>query len=179
MKAMLLVVTGITLATVPMRASDFSRGNESLPSENFFNIPTPPVEEKVNVGGFNLVVDRTQVGYSIYPGGGNLLAVFRGDDYVVKVHRVAPGAAPEALAAKSGQSNVQVAQVRGRKSLNGMRVTYGGKPNFFSSNIHGISYYFTNPQGETICFEATQTAPHVDWSYVKYFIPDTISVARS
>lgn len=166
----------MALATFPVRASDFSRGNESLPSDNFFNIPTPPVEETVNVGGFNLVVDRTQVGYAIYPQGSNVLAVFRGDDFVVKVRRAAAG---EATAAKAGESNVQVAEVRGRKSLHGTRVTYGGKPNFFSSNIHGISYFFTNPQGETICFEATQTAPHVDWSYVKYFIPDTISVARS
>lgn len=178
MKAMLLVVTGITLATGSLRASsEYYYHNESLPSDNFFNIPTPPVEETVKVGGFSLVVDRTQVGYSLYPQGSDLLAVFRGDDYVIKVRRVPQGSVEKT--AQAGNGNVQVAEVRGKKSLNGMRVTYGGKPNFFSSNIHAISYFFTNPQGETICFEATQTAPHVDWSYVKYFIPDTIRAARS
>ena len=184
MKAMFLAAIGISLSPLVVQASsDDYYDNESLPSHNFFNIPTPPVEEAINVGGFRLVVDPTQVGYSLNPQGSGDMAGFRGHNFIVRVRKVPQSGVPiNQLAAKmnpTGASRIQVAEVRGKKSLQGTRVTYGGKPNFFSSNIQGITYFFTNPQGETICFEATATAPHVDWSYVKYFIPDTISAMRS
>lgn len=178
------MLMGIACATFPIHASEYTNPDDHMPANDYFDIPLPAIEKTVQVGGFTLVVDREQVAYRLYREGcGNLLGEFRGDHYFVQVLRVSSSDFPiDKIAAKMDTAytgNIHLSEVRGKKGLKGVRAIYEGKVDFFASHIHRISYFFVNKKGETICFTATKSAPNTDWSYVKYFIPETISPTHS
>ena len=61
-------------------------------------------------------------------------------------------------------SSVHIDHVFTSHAIPGVKAVYGEKPSLFSQNIRAIRYFFVNPEGKTICFEAHAKSSHPDWS---------------
>jgi len=183
MKLNLPLIATLTLSATPAFCWDYTGNYYNLAPEDCTSIQTPAVIETVKIGGFALQLDRVEMGYNIYRSpNSNVLGDFQGDAFNIKVTRVPNrGQSLEQLALSMGGAgdHVSVTPVHASGGITGYRAEYGGKPNLFSKNIHAIRYFFVNQAGETICFDATATGPHTDWSVVKHFVNGTIAPARA
>jgi hypothetical protein len=157
---------------------------EDICRDDDYSPQGPPVEETVKVAGFKMVVDITQLGYAVYqPPKDGVLARLSGDDIDVLVTRVA-GTSKKSIdetVAKATSGNagvVKVLPVKSRYGLKGYRITYGGKPDWFSSHITEIRYYLINPAGETICFAARAHTKSPEWDYFKYLMTEMTGPLR-
>lgn len=141
---------------------------------------TPPVEQAVNIAGFKLVVDRTQLGYDIYPKEKDgLLGTLSGDEYDVNIRRLPSNIPIEELAKQlarkmSGDPNseVKISSTHALKGVKGMEVVCEDKAGLFSSHVRRISYLYVNRSGETICFSGLAKTSNPDWDYFKYLMTE-------
>jgi hypothetical protein len=184
MKMISVLFAACTAISVPAYSWDYTKNYENIPPRDVFGVQTPAIIKTVQVGGFNLDVDRVETGvYLPNRAKGDFLGEFRGKAFDIKVLQLPKSNEPLEKVAAESHSNagsvVRVANVEGPQGVRGVRVEYGDKPNFFSSNIQAIRYFFVNPSGQTICFDARATKPFADWSIVNHLISDTISPATS
>jgi hypothetical protein len=63
-------------------------------------------------------------------------------------------------------------------AIRGLKAVCGGKPSLFTQNIRAIRYFFANPEGKTICFEAHAKTSHPDWSDANNLVLNTLSLAK-
>jgi len=184
MKTICILFAACTIISLPAYSWDYTGNYENIPPEDENTIQTPAITETVKVGGFTLDMDRVETGFYIpRQAQGNFLGEFRGDDFDIRVFRIPHSGQPlEKVATESNRNTgdiVKVANIDGYRGVHGIRVEYCGKPTLVSSNIHAIRYFFVNPSGETICFDAQPTKPFTDWSIVDHLISGTITPARS
>ena len=185
MKTICILFAACTIISLPAYSWDYTGNYENIPPEDeHYTNQTPAIIETVKVGGFTLDMDRVETGFYIpRQPQGNFLGEFRGDGFDIRVFRIPHSGQPlEKVATESNRNTgdiVKVANIGGYRGVHGIRVEYSGKPTLVSSNIHAIRYFFVNPSGETICFDAQPTKPFTDWSIVDHLISGTITPARS
>jgi hypothetical protein len=169
-----------TLGVGSVFAQDYDEMNV-IPSEDYFDVPTPPINEYVNMGGFQLRVDRTKWGIDLTPNTHGLLGRLKGHDVdidVIESPRLESlNQIAENMASTNG-SSVHIARVFTSHAIPGVKAVYGEKPSFFSQNIRAIRYFFVNPEGKTICFEAHAKSSHPDWSDANNLVLNTLSLAK-
>jgi hypothetical protein len=166
------------LAVGSIFAQEYDEMNIVAP-DDFFDIPTPSVDEYVTIGGFQLRVDRTKWGIDLTPNNHGLLGRLQGDDVDINVVEIPRSQSLDRIAEKTAvptDSTIHIKRVFTSHAIRGLKATYGGKPSRFSQNIRAIRYFFVNPAGKTICFEAQAKTSHPDWSHANYLVLNTLSL---
>jgi hypothetical protein len=169
-----------TLSVGCVFAQDYDEVNV-VPPDDYFGVPTPAVDEYVNIGSFQLRVDRTKWGIDLSPENPGLLGRLQGDTVdidVIEIPRLQSlNQIAENMASTKG-SSVHIERVFTSHAIRGVRAVYGGKPSLFSQNIRAISYFFVTPEGKTICFEAHAKTSHPDWSEANNLVLNRLSLAK-
>jgi hypothetical protein len=169
-----------TLGVGSVFAQDYDEMNV-IPSEDYFDVPTPPINEYVNMGGFQLRVNRTKWGIDLTPNTHGLLGRLKGHDVdidVIESPRLESlNQIAENMASTKG-SSVHIEHVFTSHAIPGVKAVYGEKPSFFSQNIRAIRYFFVNSEGKAICFEAHAKTSHPDWSDANNLVLNTLSLAK-
>jgi hypothetical protein len=80
--------------------------------------------------------------------------------------------------ASTKSSSVHIERVFTSHAVRGVKAVYGGRPSLFSQNIRAIRYFFVNPEGKTICFEAYAKTSFPDWSDANNLVLSTLSLAK-
>jgi hypothetical protein len=152
-----------------------------MPPDDYFDVPTPPINEYVNIGGFQLRVDRTKWGIDLTPDTHGLLGRLKGHDVdidVIESRRLESlNTIAQAIAPTNG-SSVHIDRVFTSHAIPGVKAVYGDKPSLFSQNIRAIRYFFVNSEGKAICFEAHAKTSHPDWSDANTLVLNTLSLAK-
>ena len=73
-----------TLGVGSVFAQDYDEMNV-IPPDDYFDVPTPSINEYVNIGGFQLRVDRTKWGIDLTPNTHALLGRLKGHDVAIDV----------------------------------------------------------------------------------------------
>jgi hypothetical protein len=169
-----------TLRVSSVLAQDYDEMNV-IPLDDYFDVPTPSINEYVNIGGFQLRVDRTKWGIDLTPNTHGLLGRLKGRDVdidVIESPRLAPlNKLVEDMASTKG-SSVHIERVFTSHAIPGVKAVYGEKPSLFSQNIRAIRYFFVNSDGKAICFEAHAKTSHPDWSDANNLVLNTLSLAK-
>jgi hypothetical protein len=151
------------------------------PLDDYFNVPTPSIDEYVSIGGFQLRVDQTKWGIDLTPNNHGLLGRLQGhnvDINVIEIPRLGSvNQIAENMASTKG-SSVHIERVFTSHTVRGVKAVYGGKPSLFSQNIRAIRYFFVHPEGKTICFEAYAKTSLPDWSDANNLVLSTLSLAK-
>jgi hypothetical protein len=170
----------ITLRLGSVFAQEYDEMNV-VPLDDYFNVPTPSIDEYVSIGGFQLRVDQTKWGIGLTPNNHGLLGRIQGHDVhinVIEIPRLESlNQIAENMASPTG-SSVQIERVFTSHAVRGVKAVYGGKPSLFSQNIRAIRYFFVNPEGKTICFEARAKTSHPDWSDANNLVLNKLSFAK-
>ncbi|MEO6848269.1 MAG: hypothetical protein ABI443_11455 [Chthoniobacterales bacterium] len=184
MKATSLFLIASLCFILNLRANDFYDYQNQHDSDPF-NVGTPSVPRRVEIGGFKLKIDHARYGINIFNAPKeNLLGVFQSDDHTLKVLRI-PNASSSLeqearkMSSAEGWPLKEITEVQAQGGLHGVRITYGGASSMFSKNVRVIRYLFVNPQGETICFEANARNKRGDWSYIKFLMYKELSPAKN
>ena len=169
-----------TLGVGSVFAQDYDEMNV-MPPDAYFDVPTPPINEYVNIGGFQLRVDRTKWGIDLTPDTHGLLGRLKGHDVdidVIESRRLESlNTIAQAIAPTNG-SSVHIDRVFTSHAIPGVKAVYGDKPSLFSQNIRAIRYFFANSEGKAICFEAHAKTSHPDWSDANTLVLNTLSLAK-
>ena len=73
-----------TLGVGSVLAQDYDEMNV-IPRDDDFDVPTPPINEYVNMGGFQLRVDQTKWGIDLTPNNHGLLGRLQGHNVDINV----------------------------------------------------------------------------------------------
>ena len=152
-----------------------------IPLDDYFDIPTPSINEYIRIGGFQLRVDRTKWGIDFTPNTHGLLGRLKGHDVDIDVTESPRLKSNSKLAqdmASTKGSSVHIEHVFTSHAIPGVKAVYGGKPSLFSQNIRAIRYFFVNSDGKAICFEAHAKTSYPDWSDANYLVLNTLSFAK-
>ena len=152
-----------------------------IPLDEYFDIPTPSINEYISIGGFQLRVDQTKWGIDLTPNTHALLGRLKGHDVDIDVTESPRLESLNKLAedmASTKGSSVHIDRVFTSHAIPGVKAVYGEKPSLFSQNIRAIRYFFVNPEGKTICFEAHAKSSHPDWSDANSLVLNTLSLAK-
>jgi hypothetical protein len=100
-----------------------------VPAEDFFDVPTPPVNDYIEIGGFQLKVDRTRWGLSLTKGNHGFLGRLEGTDVDINVSEVP---APQATAIGSttdsrANSATRVEHIFTSHAVPGLKVIHRGQ----------------------------------------------------
>ena len=161
-------------------AHDYDEMN-FIPPDGYFDVPTPSVNEFIDVGGFQLRVDRTKWGIDITQNTHGLLGRLRGHDVDIDVIESPKRESLKAIAANMAstkESAPHIERVFTSHAIPGVKAVYGEMPSLFSQNIRAIRYFFVNAEGQAICFEAHAKTSHPDWSDANTLVLNTLSLAR-
>lgn len=177
----LLITTSVTILSIH---SIFGQGYDELnivPLDDFFDVRTPSVDQYVDIGGFELKVDRTKWGLDLTRNNHGFLGRLEGRDVdidVLEIPRSRSGNQIAERAALATDSSRHLQRVYTSHAVRGVKDVYRGKPFAFSQNIRAIRYFFVNSQGETICFAAHAKSAYPDWSDAIYLVQNTLSLAK-
>jgi hypothetical protein len=169
-----------TVATFTVGSIFAQQYDNMAASDDDVDVRTPSVDEYVSIGGFQLRVDRTKWGIDLNPSNHGLLGRLQGDDVDINVIEISGPQSlnPIAEMAALTTTSTHVKRVFTSHAIRGLKVVYGGKPSLFSQNIRAIRYFFVNPEGKTICFEAHAKTSHPDWFDANNLVLNTLSVAK-
>ena len=166
-----------TLRVGSVLAQEYDEMNV-VPLDDYSDVP---IDEYVNIGGFQLRVDQTKWGIDLTPNNHGLLGRLQGhnvDINVIEIPRLGSvNQIAENMASTKG-SSVHIERVFTSHAIRGVKAVYGGKPSLFSQNVRAIRYFFVNPEGKTICFEAHAKTSHPDWSDANNLVLNTLSLAK-
>jgi hypothetical protein len=178
MKFSFFLRTSLLLAPLILISSSFADLPFKVYKEDLDMYPPQPypVRDTIEIGGFRIVVNRLQLGYTIYKKAeNNILGNLSGNDYDVTIFRVPAPHTPLEKVAEEMDSQlhgyITISKVRTRFG-EGIKTSYGKKPSIFSDNIIEMSYFFVNKSGEIICFEGRAKKLGVDWTYFTYLMTD-------
>jgi hypothetical protein len=174
----LLIVAGAVGSVFAQRYDDIN----VVGLDDYFDVPTPPVNEYVDLGGIQLRVDRTKWGVELSSSNHGLLGRFLGNDVELTATEIVTPQSLDQLAqraAPNGDSLVRVERVSTSHAVHGIKVVYADKSSYSAPSIRAIRYFFAGPQGRVICFEARPTSSHPDWSDTNDLILDTLSLAKT
>jgi hypothetical protein len=174
----LAIAAALTTLTVgSVFAQEYDEMNV-VPLDDYFDVP---IDEYVNIGGFQLRVDRTKWGIDLTPNNHGLLGRLQGHDLDIDVIEIPRSQSLNQIAenmASTKGSSVHIERVFTSHAIRGVKAVYGGKPSFFSQNIRAIRYFFVNPEGKTICFETHAKTSYPDWSDANNLVLNTLSLAK-
>ena len=150
-----------------------------VPADDFFDVPTPPVNDYIEIGGFQLKVDRTRWGLSLTKGNHGFLGRLEGTDVDINVSELP---APQATAIGSttdsrANSATRVEHIFTSHAVPGLKVIHRGQRSLFGENICGIDYIFVSPENKRIRFAAHAKVSHPDWSDANRLVLNTLSLA--
>ena len=147
--------------------------------DDSFDVQTPPVDELIAVGGFQLRVDRTKWDIALSPGNHRLLGRLQGNDVDITI-RVIAGASSTTSAEKTilAMAPLRMERVFTSHAISGLKVFYGDRSSSIRQRITAIRYIFVNPAGETICFEVRAKTTYSDWSDANDLVLNTLSLAH-
>jgi hypothetical protein len=166
-----------TLRVGSVLAQEYGEMNV-VPLDDYFDVP---IDEDVTIGGFQLRVDQTKWGIDLTPNNHGLLGRLQGNDVDINVIEIPRLESLKQIAenmASTKGSSVHIERVFTSHAIRGVKAVYGGKPSLFSQNVRAIRYFFVNPEGKTICFEAHAKTSHPDWSDANNLVLNTLSLAK-
>jgi hypothetical protein len=178
----LAITAALTTLTVgSILAQDYDEMDVVAPDASF-NVPTPSIDEYINIGGFQLRVDQTKWGIDLTQNNHGLLGRLQGRNVNIDVIEIPRSQSLNQLVANRAPttgSPVHVERVFTSHAIPGVKVIYAGKPSRFSQSIRALRYFFVNPEGKTISFEAHAETAHPDWYDANYLVLNTLSLAKS
>ena len=146
-----------TLGVGSVFAQDYDEMNV-IPSEDYFDVPTPPINEYVNIGGFQLRVDQTKWGIDLTQNTHGLLGRLKGHDVdidVIESPRLESlNQIAENMASTKG-SSVHIEHVFTSHAIPGVKAVYGEKPSPLQPEYPGDSLFLRKSRGQNDLFRGT------------------------
>jgi hypothetical protein len=169
-----------TLGAGSVFAQDYDELNV-IPLDDYFDVPTPPIDEYVEIGGFEIRVDRTKWGIDLTQRTHGLLGRLKGHDVDIDVIERSGSESLDRIArdmASADGASVHIDRIFTRHAIPGLKAVYGERLSLLSQNIRAMHYCFVNSKGEAICFEAHAKTSHPDWSDSNALVLNTLSLAK-
>jgi hypothetical protein len=180
-RGLLMTVSFTALSIHSMFAQGYDETN-IVPLDDFFDVPTPSVDEYVDVGGFQLKVDRAKWGIDLRRNSHGLLGRFEGHDVEINVVATPTSQSWNPILGKTAlmrRFSGHVERLFTSHAVPGIKAVYNDKSSRFGGEIAGICYFFVNSEGQTICFEVRAKSAHPDWSEATHLVQNTLSLSKN